>query len=91
MMDEIKERYIELTSEEGGVYVFKGHGLDKQKIKEFLETQNIDEKIEIYETKETGGHWGFSADPCEADRYMYWDKKYIKVRGGFPITLVYLN
>lgn len=88
---EIKERYIELTSEENGAYVFKGHGLDKQKIKGFLETQEIDETIKIHQIEETGGHWGFSADPCEADRFMYWDKKYLKVKGGFPITVVYLN
>lgn len=88
---EIKGRYIELTSEGEGSYVFKGHGLDKQKIKEFLETQNIDENINIAEIEETGGHWGFSADPCEADRFIYWDKKYLKVKGGFPITVVYLN
>ena len=90
-MEEIKEKYIALTSEENGVYVFKGHGLDKQKIKEFLETQAIDETIEINELKETGGHWGFSQDSCEADRFMYWDKKYLNVRGGFPITIAYLN
>ena len=90
-MEEIKEKYIELTSEADGVYVFKGHKLEKQKIKEFLETQNIDEKIEICSIEETGGHWGFSADPCEADRYMYWDKKYLNVKGGFPITIIYLN
>jgi len=90
-MEDIKEKYIELTSESEGVYVFKGHDLDREKIKNFLETQNIDEKIEIYEVKETGGHWGFTQDACEADRYMYWDKKYLGKRGGFPITLVYLS
>jgi len=83
---------IELTTESEGTYVFRGHGLNKEEILKVLK-EDWEAEAEIGDIEETGGHWGFApeyADDRDA-RFLYWDKKYLKSKGGFPITVVHCN
>jgi hypothetical protein len=86
---EVDEWYIPLFVESGDQYYFKGHGLDKSKIEHYLK-EEYGEDFTKLEINETWGHYGWANYDGEKERWLFPNKKYKGVRGGFKITEIIL-
>ncbi len=87
---EVDEWYIPLNEETGCFHYFKGHNLDKNKIKHYLQEEYGELPNDNWIFKETYAHWCMVNYDGERQRWLMPNRKYKGVRGGFKITEVEL-